>query len=408
MQDYDSLTSRKISEQDAANVSRHGVGNAMAQAYHHTILPLASLQDKITQVNWGIADFEQRFHRRPQGMWLPETGADLETLDVLARQGIQFTILAPWQAEQEGVDVTQPYRVQLPGGRQITVFFYQQELSGRISFDAGVTTNADRFAEFYLQAHFNPEKQRRGESQIVLLASDGELYGHHQYLRDHFLARLVDGASSSLGIQPTFPALWLKEHPARQEMRIRERTSWSCHHGVTRWMGKCACTPGEANWKAQLRYSLERAAGEIDRLFVQAVQPMIADPWELRHRYIQVILGNMSADRLIEDMAGRALTSSQVLRIERLLEAQRERQRVFTSCGWFFEDFDRIEPRNNVAYAAQAVYLTRLATGVDLEPFVREDLRRVVSERSGLSAEQVFERHLRRAEGVKDRKIGFA
>jgi alpha-amylase/alpha-mannosidase (GH57 family) len=341
-------------------------------------------------------------------MWLPETAAELETLDVLACQGIQFTIQAPWQAEQEGVDVTRPYLVRLPEGRQITVFFYHRELSGRISFDAGATTNADRFAEVYLQAEFQAEKQRRGEPQIILLASDGELYGHHQYLRDHFLARLVDGASSSFQIQPTYPALWLKDHPAREEMRIHERTSWSCHHGVTRWMGKCDCTPGEANWKAQLRYSLERAAGEIDRIYAQAAQAFVPDPWELRREYIRVILGEMSVDRLIEDLAGKALTRSQVLRMGRLLEAQRERQRMFTSCGWFFEDFDRIEPRNNVAYAAQAVFLTRLATGVDLEPFVGEDLERVISERTGVSAGQVFERRLRRAEGVKDRKLGFA
>lgn len=399
---YDPPTYQKIVEQDQVNVRRYQVGNALAQAYNHTILPLASYQDKVTQVAWGIADFEHRFGRRPRGMWLPETAADSETLDVLAQQGIEFTILAPWQAGEEDLDVTEPYRVPLANGREITVFFYQRDLSARISFDAGATVNADSFAEYVLRPYFNPEKERRGEPQLLLVASDGELYGHHQYLRDHFLARLVDGASSRLSITPTFLSRWLASHPPRRSMQIRERTSWSCHHGVTRWAGKCSCTPGDGGWKAQLRFAFERLSAEIDRLYLNVTQPFIDDPWSLRNRYVHVLLGETSPGALIEEMAGRALTSEQVRRIHLMLEAGRERQRMFTSCGWFFEDFDRIEPRNNVAYAAQAVYLCRLATGVSLEEVAREDLHRVVSERTGLRADKVFERHLRRAEEFKD------
>lgn len=391
---FEPQVARMIAAQDAANVQRHGVGNAMAQAYNHTILPLASRHDQATQVAWGIADFAHRFGRKPQGMWLPETAVDMDTLETLAAQGIEFTILAPWQAAQDNPDVTEPYRVRLSGGRSIQVFFYQRELSGRISFDPGATVNADDFAANLLQPHYNSEKVLRGEPQIVLLASDGELYGHHQHLRDYFLARLMDGASSGIGIEPTFPALWLKENPPRQWMEIREQTSWSCHHGVTRWMGSCGCTPGDASWKAQMRYSFERIAGEVDRIYLNAVKPMISDPWALRDRYIHVILGRIGAGELIEEMAGGALQTPQVERIRLLLEAQRERQRMFTSCGWFFEDFDRIEPRNNVAYAAQAVNLVRQATGIDLETYALADLDRVISQRSGLRASQVFSAHL--------------
>jgi alpha-amylase/alpha-mannosidase (GH57 family) len=387
-------TLSKIIAQDRSNLQRYGVGNALAQAYNHTILPLSSYQDKVTQVYWGLAEFEHRFGHKAQGVWLPETAVDYETLDVLARNGVSFTILAPWQAEHPGIDPTEPYTVNLPHGRQITVFFYQRDLSGRVSFDADATINADRFALHLLRPYFNPEKARHGQAQLVVIASDGELYGHHKNHRDHFLARLVDGASEAAGLLPTYPGLWLKDHAPRQSIRILERTSWSCHHGVKRWSEACPCAPGKAEWKALLRQAFDHLADELDGLYLEAVRPLVGDPWLLRHRYIHVLLGETSLPALVGQQIERTLTHEQMRRATLLLEAQRERQRMFTSCGWFFEDFDRIEPRNCVAYAAQAVRLARQATGVDLSPGIIEDLHRVVSPHSGLSAAQVFASYL--------------
>jgi alpha-amylase/alpha-mannosidase (GH57 family) len=122
MESHDPDTYHRILAQDRANLERNGVGNAMAQAYNHTILPLATLADKRTQIKWGIADFTHRFGRKPEGLWLPETAADLETLTVLAEQDIQFTILAPWQGDLDPLDTSEPYRVALPDGRSIAVF----------------------------------------------------------------------------------------------------------------------------------------------------------------------------------------------------------------------------------------------------------------------------------------------
>jgi alpha-amylase/alpha-mannosidase (GH57 family) len=408
MQTHDPETYRKIIEQDQANVRAHGVGNAMAQAYNHTILPLASQEDKEIQVAWGIADFEYRFGRRPQGMWLPEAAVDTQTLEVLARHGIQFTILAPWSARADVLDPSEPYRVNLPGGRNLTAFFYQRELSARISFDPGSTINADQFAQYNLLSSFRKEKLRQGEPQLVIIASDGELYGHHQYMRDRFLARLVDGGGHQAGLQISYPALWLQEHPVRQAIEIVEPTSWSCHHGVKRWVGSCPCTPGDGLWKARLRAAFERLSGEIDRLYVEVARQLVDDPRELNRQYIHAILQTCSVEQLAQGLAGRALTSEQVRRLHLMLEAQRERQRMFTSCGFYFDDFDRIEPKNNVAYAAQAVRLVRLATGIDLENEVTADLQQVASPYSGLRADRVFQRHLRRAEGVNSVRIGYA
>lgn len=393
-------TLRLIIAQDRINWQRHGVGNAMAQAYNHTILPLAKRADKVTQIAWGIADFEYRFGRKPQGMWLPETAVDLETLDIMAQAGIEFTILAPWQAETNHLDHTEPYQVMLPEGRAIKVFFYHRDLSGGISFQPNWTTNADIFARQYLARAFNPQKSSSGEPQLLLVASDGELYGHHQPFRDYFLAHLVDGASRQAGLHTTYPALWLRENPPRRSIRIREDTSWSCHHGVTRWMGECACTPGDARWKVYLRRAFDHLGDKLDDIYVHTAQGLNIDPWLLRDRYIHVIMGHISADELTQEHAGKRLSLQEIHQMRLLLKAQYERQRMFTSCGWFFEDFSRIEPRNNLAYAAQAVWLTKLATGIDLAPWIQEDLKFVVSNCTLLRGDIVFQQQLERVEVI--------
>lgn len=394
MESHDPETCAKIVEQDRSNVRKFGVGNAMAQAYNHTILPLATYEDKVTQVVWGIADFEHRFGRKPQGMWIPETAADLETLSVLAENGIEFTILAPWQAKSNPLDPTRPYRISLPNGRSIIAFFYHAELSTRISFDPSSTTNADVFADHYLKPLFKPQKTK--EPRFLLIASDGELYGHHQQFRDRFLAHMVNGAGAQAQFHPSYPARWLKEHPVRRAMSIRNRTSWSCHHGLMRWMGDCGCTPGDGVWKYYLRRAFDRLAASLNQVYSRGVLPYIYDPRDLRNRYAQVFLGNQSVEELIQSAAGRILPGDVVRKIGLLLRAQYERQRMFTSCGWFFEDFARIEPKNSVAYAAQAVHLTRLATGIDLSAQAMADLQHVISHRSGLRGDIVFQRQLQR------------
>lgn len=402
MRRYDPYSARLIVAQDRANTERYGVGNAMAQGYNHTILPLASRRDKATQVAWGIASFEHAFKHKPQGLWLPETAVDIETLCVLADYGIEFTILAPWQADTSALygpfDPTEPYRVPLPDGRNISVFFYQRELSSLVSFSPQSTINADAFARTEILTRFNAEKTRRGEPQVLLIATDGELYGHHQSFRDYFLAHLVNGASANNGITGTYPSLWLRSHPPRHSINIREKTSWSCHHGILRWMGECGCASEFGVWKVYLRRAFDILAGSIDRVYENAARLLIRDPWALRDDYIHVLLHNVTVEDLIARAAGRRLLENDRQRIRLLLEAQYERQRMYTSCGWYFDDFSRIEPKNNVAYAAQAVWLTRQATGIDLAPQTTSDLAHVFSQRTGTRGDSVFKRYLKRAE----------
>lgn len=402
LETFDPDTYRQILAQDRANVERWGVGNAMAQAYNHTILPLASYRDKVTQITWGITDFEYRFGRKPQGMWLPETAVDTETLTVLAEQGIKFTILAPWQAEEANLDFTQPYRVMLTGGLSIVVFFYHPQLSGGVSFHPTWTANAHQFVTSELLPAFRPVNQ----PQLILVASDGELYGHHQKFRDQFLAHLLDGASSGVGIKRTFPAKWLKEHRPGHSITIREDTSWSCSHGVRRWHDECPCAL-DGKWKVYLRRAMDRLADNLDQIYFRHVGAYVPDPWEMRHQYGKVLTHERPVEDLIFEQARRRLPVPVLWQIAALLRAQYERQRMFTSCGWFFDDFDRIEPKNNLAYAAQAVALTQEATGITFAETVTTAFREVISPSSGLRGDQVFGAHLARifAGGIHSKSL---
>jgi alpha-amylase/alpha-mannosidase (GH57 family) len=383
----------KIIEQDQRNMDRYGVGNAIAQPYHHTILPLATREDKETQVRWGIMDFKTRFGHAPMGMWLPETAVDTETLEVLAENGIQFTILAPWQAESDDLDVTKPYFVSLPEGKWITVFFYTQDLSTRISFDPAATSNADIFTKNLLVPKYGLNHNGQSVPELFTIASDGELYGHHQSFRDKFLQRLTTGAVKEYGIDLTFPALWLKDHPAVDIMSIYPNTSWSCSHGVERWRAECGCTPN-GGWKAPLRQAFDRIARAVDEQYLAVLRHFPGNPWELRNAYGVVLSGVMKDATLIESALQVPLSQNEMQKIQILLAAQFERQRLYTSCAWFFDDFGRIEPQNNVAYAAQAVWLTYLATGVDLSEEAMGWLRPVKSWRTGIHADTVFKKHL--------------
>lgn len=397
LDEYDPSLMQKIVEQERSCYLRHGVGNGMAQAYNHTILPLMPRRDKVTQVRWGIDDFVKRFGHRPEGMWLPEAAVDHETLEVLADNGLHFTILAPWQAQTVDLDVTQPYRVDFADGKHLAIFFYEQDLSTRISFDPGSTANADLFASEYIAPKFSG---LNGRPRFLMAASDGELYGHHQPFRDKFLNFLLSTSLEKNGLEWTYPGLWLRKNPPVKSIEILDDTSWSCHHGVLRWSGVCSCTPN-SEWKALFRVALVNIAEVLDNEFQQALEQEVEDVWELRHGYSTVLTGQSTSEEYIRNKLGRNIAESQMEKITLLLQAQYERQRMFTSCGWFFEDFDRIEPRNNVAYAAQAVWLTELATGKYLEEEATQWLQMVKSNRSGLTADVVFRHYLQRARNAQ-------
>jgi hypothetical protein len=373
----------RIVGEDKVNQAIYGAGNAIAQAYNHRILPLASMEDKLTQIKWGSAAFQSVFERLPEGMWLPETAVDVETLCLLADEGIQFTILAPWQVEI--LEGHSPYTIELPGERSIVAFVYYGGLSSTMSFDAFATGNADAFAEFYLK----PEIDRYDAEQLILVATDGELYGHHQPFRDQFIAHLMNGAVKGIGLQQSWPALWLKQHEVKGKARIVENTSWSCHHGVERWRRDCGCTANGA-WKAPLKAGFDALNEGIFTDFVDLVQSEGIDGIQARNDYIRVALELTGFDDWLGGMTKKSLSMAQRLRIERALEAQFTCQKMFTSCGWFFDDLLRIEPQNNIRFAARGAALMREVTGRDYSEIVMPYLAQAANENHNRTAADDF------------------
>jgi len=395
MSQADPVTLKSILDQERKNYEATGLPNGMAQSYNHTILPLASQQDKKTQIEWGMREFKTRFGHPAEGIWLPEAAVDLQTLSVACDCGVRYVILAPWQCADHGKDLSLPGWVELGSGKRIAVFFYNQYLSTRVSFDPGSTRNAD---EFLVNAILPEFSNGIGEpkDRFLIIASDGELYGHHQRFRDRFLERLTTEAYKGKPLLQMTPAEWLSRYPPKQTFTIVENSSWSCHHGVKRWSEDCGCTPN-SQWKAPLRIALNNVSKMVDEVFERVVDRFHVDPYSLRDDYIQVLIGQVSLEEFVKSHIP-GCTDKTCHQTGYLLRAQYERQRMFTSCGWFFDDFNRIEPRNNVNYAAQAFWLTKQVEPELSQDEILVDLKKVKSNRSSLSADQVFISHLRLAE----------
>ena len=371
----DAPTYRRFIAADAGAPDGPGP-TAIAQAYHHTILPLAPAHDRRTEIRWGVRDFELRFGRRPEAMWLPETAVDRATLRTLAEAGIRGTILAPWQAQEPAVDTRRPYRVELGGGRSIVVAFYDAGLSAAVSFDPSATSDADRFARERIGPRLGSPVPG-GVAPIVMIATDGELYGHHQAFRDLFLQRLVapGPGEPDRGFDVTTLAALLREPVVHPPIHVRDRTSWSCHHGVLRWTGECPDVP-DGRWKGPLRSAIERLAAGIDTLTEEACRDMAGrpDPWAARDDWIEVVHGVEPAAAFSARWLGDDASPEERRRFEQLLAAQRWRLAMFASDGWFWDDPVRIETRQVLRAAARAARITATATGVDLERRLLADL----------------------------------
>ncbi|MGQ9676232.1 MAG: DUF3536 domain-containing protein [Chloroflexota bacterium] len=386
----DPTTYEMILAADRRNVERFGVGNAIAQAYNHTILPLATDEDRHTQVAWGLADFRHRFGRDAEGMWLGETAADWRTLEVLVDHGVQFVVLAPWQAHPLLLDTSEPYLIHLPSGRSLAAFFFDAELSKQLTFNPRMTRRASDFAELCLPTRVVWYKQRRSEPQLVFIAVDGEVFGHHQKRGVGFLSQLLRREAPRRGFTPTTLARYWREHPPKKSVMFREDAAWSCYHGLNRWSAGCACTVGDSAWKPVLRRALDKLAMDIDRVCAAELSAMGIELAMARREYVQVILGKTSAQTFALDVAGRPLAAHETARAAELLEAQYWRQLMFTSCGFFFEDIDRIEPANNLAFAAKALDLLGPAQA-GLEDRFRRELSQARSWRTGRSGKDIYD-----------------
>ncbi|MFC1909255.1 DUF3536 domain-containing protein [Chloroflexota bacterium] len=363
------------------NFSSHG--SALAQAYNHMIMPLANYRDKYTQVLWGIRDFEHHFGRKPEGMWLPETAVDLETLDILAEQGIRFTILAPHQASQvrqigtdnwqdvsdATIDPTMAYELNLPSGRKLNLFFYDGPISRNVAFEDILKSGADfanRLAETF--------SKERPWPQLLHIATDGETYGHHHRFGDMALAFALDHIETNGLARITNYGEYLEKHPPTHEVQISENTSWSCSHGIDRWWSDCGCNTGRnpkwnQAWRTPLRNALDWLRDTLAPQYEAKAREFLNDPWKARDDYIEVILDRSpeNVQRFLEQHRTRELNETEVTSLLKLLELQRHAMLMYTSCGWFFDELSGIETVQVIQYAGKAIQLAEELFGDELE-----------------------------------------
>ncbi len=389
-----------------------GHGSAIAQGYNHMILPLANRRDKVTQVKWGIADFEHRFKRKPEGMWLPETTANSETLEVLAENGIRFTLLAPRQAKRvrrkdgrkwidvsgDRIDPSRAYLAQLPSRKNISVFFYDGPISHAVAFE-GLLDNGRRFAD-RLSSGFS---DARAWPQMVHIATDGESYGHHHHYGEMALSFALRYIDSEKLAELTNYGQFLERFPANHIVEIVDDSSWSCVHGIERWRSNCGCNSGghggwNQEWRAPLRSSLDWLRDSLAALYEEHGAPLLKNPWDARDAYIQVIL-DRSDDSLASFFAKHAtreLNDMERVSALKLLEVQRHALLMYTSCGWFFDDLSGLETVQVIHYASRALRLAEECTG---RLFEGEFLKRLSAAKSNLpehgDGAQIYEKWIK-------------
>lgn len=363
-----------ILEADRFSVKNLGHGNAIAQVYNHIIMPLATTRDKEIQVKWGIADFEHRFGRKPEGMWLAETAVDVETLEILAENNIHFTILAPDQAAAyremdadwleiengNGLDPSRPYKCPLPSGKSISIFYYDGPLSHAIAFEK-LLVNGDLFYGRIKQIFDN----NREWPQIVSLATDGESYGHHFLHGEMALAYCLRLAQEDEDIEIINYATYLEKFPIHAETRIKENSSWSCVHGVGRWKEDCGCNTGShgdwnQKWRGPLREAFDLLRDETDKYLQDEGKRLFQDPDLVVNNYISLVL-NRHTPRLHDQFSEKYLIPN--LSPEHresaflLLEMKYMSMLTYTSCAWFFDDINGLEPVQIMKYAARLIDL---------------------------------------------------
>ncbi|RME19153.1 MAG: DUF3536 domain-containing protein [Deltaproteobacteria bacterium] len=370
-----------IVEADRISRSRFGGhGSAIAQAYSHAILPLCTPRDLRTQISWGLADFEHRFGRPAEAIWLPECAADMKTLEAIAQAGMRFVILAPRQAarvrpldgtewvdvDAETLDTTEAYLCELPSKRKLAVFFYDGRLSQQVAFE-GLLENGDRLADLLMQ--------RAGEEGLASIATDGETYGHHHKFGEMALAYAIDKMEHTGGVRLTNFAEFLERHPPRKAVELKLPSSWSCVHGIERWRSDCGCSSGahpgwNQRWREPLRRAIDELAGFLAEQYELATCDLFHDPWKARDDYIRVLLAPQGSEweQFLHRNARRAIGEGERAVAFEMLRAHYHGQLMQASCGWFFDDISGIEAGIVMLQAARAMELVRSAIGHDFEP----------------------------------------
>ncbi|MDD3149587.1 MAG: DUF3536 domain-containing protein, partial [Candidatus Gastranaerophilales bacterium] len=355
LEKFDPETYEKIIKADRISMETHnGHGNAIAQSYNHIIMPLANEKDKYTQVKWGIKDFQYRFGRVPEGMWLAETAVDEDTLKVMIDCDIKFTILSPYQAQRirligdenwkdvswGNIDPARAYRYFLKDGseRYIDLLFYDGAISKAVAFD-----NLLKDGEKFVKRLLDGVSSARSYDQLIHIATDGESYGHHTKFGDMALSYILKQKSKEANFELTNYGEYLEKEPPVYEVEIKKVSSWSCMHGVGRWMEDCGCETGgrpgwNQKWRKPLREALDWLRDELTEIYEENALKYLKDPWEARNNYIDVVLdrNSFSIKQFCQKEEKQHLSKDERIEVIKLLEIQRQAMLMYTSCGWFF------------------------------------------------------------------------
>ena len=370
-------TYERIIKADIESINEHnGHGNAMAQVYNHIIMPLANENDKQTQVKWGIKDFEYRFGRKPEGIWLAETAVDDDTLRVLVENGIKFTVLSPYQAlkmrkngDKEWTDVSwgnidpaRSYRYYIKSApdKYIDLFFYDGAISRSVAFDE-LLKDGNKFIRRLKEGY----SEARKYPQLINIATDGESYGHHTKFGDMALSYVLKIRAEDEGFILTNYAEYLDKYRSDYEVDIKQASSWSCFHGVGRWCDDCGCSTGghpgwNQKWRKPLRNALDYLRDELIKIYEkESVNYFNSNCWGVRNEYINVILDRSETNikQFQKKFFIEELTDDDKVKAMKLLEMQRQALLMYTSCGWFFSEISGIETVQIMKYAARAMQL---------------------------------------------------
>ncbi len=390
MEEYAPLTYERIIKADITSIKKHnGHGNAIAQVYNHMIMPLANERDKQTQVKWGIKDFEYRFGRLPEGMWLAETAVDDDTLRVLVENGIKFTILSPFQAQKikkEGdkdwidvswgnIDPARSYRYYIKSapGKYIDLFFYDGAISRSVAFDE-ILKDGNKF----IRRLTDGISDVRDYPQLVHIATDGESYGHHTKFGDMGLSYVFKLKVKDAGFKVTNYGEYLEKYRSDWVVDIKPVSSWSCFHGVGRWCEDCGCSTGghpgwNQKWRKPLREALDFLRDETVAVYKNHAKKYFKNPKEARENYINVILDRSETNvkKFQEEYFLPELDNDMKVKGMKLLEIQRHAMLMYTSCGWFFSEISGIETVQIMKYAARVLQLLKVFSKKDFEtPFL--------------------------------------
>ena len=342
-------------------------------------------------------------------MWLPETAVDSETLEIMVEHGIRFTILSPFQArrfrvssqdewvdlEPGAVDPSRPYVCRLSSGRSIVLFFYDGPISRAIAFE-GLLASGENLKNRLLGAF----SDKRTWPQLVHIATDGESYGHHHRFGEMALAYTLKQLLLQPNVVLTNYGEFLEKYPPSAEAEFIDNSAWSCAHGVGRWSEDCGCSVSQRpdwnqKWRAPLRRSLDVLRDTADKLFMEKASDLLKDPWDARNAYIKVVLENRPKIGPFFSAYGRKLKKGQRELVLNLLEMQRNRMLMYTSCGWFFDDIAGIEALQILRYAARVIQIAYSFDPTVINDFLKELGEAQSNVKPNLHGDQIFDEKIR-------------